>query len=96
MTEEKLIKLAGIKPLTEQTLVIGHNHDEEETSCGCEDAGNDDVEMAIGELQAIIDNCSELLEHIHSINDLEAWNQSKITKAADYIRTVLDYLKSQK
>jgi hypothetical protein len=51
--------------------------------------------MARGELQAIIANAQDLLSQIEEKTELEAWVQSKITKAADYISSVRNYMQGQ-
>jgi hypothetical protein len=51
--------------------------------------------MARGELQAIISNAQDLLNQIEEKTELEAWVQSKITKAADYISSVRNYMQGQ-
>src|SRR5210317_1698757 len=55
-----------------------------------------EVSMARGELEAIADKASQLAGALQGKSDegnpLEAWVQSKITKAKDYINSVSDYL----
>jgi len=55
-----------------------------------------EVSMARGELEAIADKATQLASMLQSKSDegnpLEAWVQSKITKAKDYITSVSDYL----
>lgn len=62
----------------------------EETSSGVE--GDYEGEMSRGELQYTIQNAQEILDSLKDGDELEAWVQSKITKAADYISTVKDYM----
>lgn len=62
----------------------------EETSTEVE--GDHEGEMARGELQYTIQNAQEILDQLKDEDELEAWVQSKITKAADYISTVKDYM----
>src|SRR5210317_1174132 len=65
-----------------------------------EDAINEvsdhEVSMARGELEAIADKATQLAGALQGKSDegnpLEAWVQSKITKAKDYINSVSDYL----
>jgi len=54
-------------------------------------------EMAIGQLKTIIDHSSELINLVANANnkDLEAWVQSKLTSATDYIETVHSYMQSR-
>ena len=49
-------------------------------------------EMAKSELYRIIENAEELFQMLDDDTQLEAWVQSKITKAADYIASVSQYL----
>jgi hypothetical protein len=55
-----------------------------------------EISMARGELEAIADKATQLASMLQSKSDegnpLEAWVQSKITKAKDYITSVSDYL----
>ena len=55
-----------------------------------------EVSMARGELEAIADKATQLASMLQGKSDegnpLEAWVQSKITKAKDYINSVSDYL----
>ena len=55
-----------------------------------------EVSMARGELEAIADKATQLAGALQSKSDegnpLEAWVQSKITKAKDYINSVSDYM----
>src|SRR6056300_1565727 len=55
-----------------------------------------EISMARGELQAIADKATQLAGALQGKSDegnpLEAWVQSKITKAKDYINSVSDYL----
>ena len=50
--------------------------------------------MARSELKSIIDNAQHLLGLLKGEGDLEAWMQSKITKAADYLTSVHDNIAS--
>ena len=58
--------------------------------------GDHEVYMARGELEAIADKATQLAGALQGKSDegnpLEAWVQSKITKAKDYINSVSDYL----
>ena len=55
-----------------------------------------EISMARGELEAIIDKATKLSGALQGKSDngnpLEAWVQSKITKAKDYINSVADYM----
>jgi len=48
--------------------------------------------MAIGELEVISQKAQELARMMQNDTQLEAWVQSKITKAKDYISSVHDYM----
>ena len=49
-------------------------------------------EMAMGQLKTIINHASELMNLVGNVKDLEAWVQSKITSATDYVETVHSYM----
>jgi len=51
-----------------------------------------EFEMARNELRTAIDAAKRLLSHMDGEGELEAWVQSKITKGADYLDTVADYM----
>jgi len=53
---------------------------------------DDEGSMARGELYNAIKNGMELFKMIQPGQPLEGWVQSKITKAADYLNTVHDYM----
>ncbi len=61
-----------------------------------QDDKDHEVSMARGELEAIADKATQLASMLKGKSDegnpLEAWVQSKITKAKDYINSVSDYL----
>ena len=52
-------------------------------------------EMAKSELRNIIQNAQELMNSLDDDTQLEAWVQSKLTKANDYLESVYQYLQSQ-
>jgi hypothetical protein len=52
-------------------------------------------EMAKSELRNIIQNAEELFNMLDEDTQLEAWVQSKLTKANDYLSSVTQYLKYQ-
>jgi hypothetical protein len=52
-------------------------------------------EMAKSELLNIIQNAEMLFNSLEEDTQLEAWVQSKLTKANDYLESVLQYLKYQ-
>jgi hypothetical protein len=51
-------------------------------------------EMVISQCKTIIEKATEILKMMKPETQLEAWVQSKITVADDYIGSVYDYLKS--
>jgi hypothetical protein len=53
---------------------------------------DDEGGMAMGELKSIASNAKEIMSMLKPDSQLEGWVQSKITKAADYISSVRDYL----
>ena len=57
-----------------------------------EEDGAEEIQMAMGELERIGDYADMIMDKIKGMPDLEAWVQSKITKAKDYMMTVHDYL----
>jgi len=52
-------------------------------------------EMAKSELYRLMQNAQELMSSLDDDTQLEAWVQSKITKAADYLNSVTQYLAYQ-
>lgn len=50
--------------------------------------------MAMGELKTSAEAANEITAMLQKDTQLEAWVQSKITKAKDYLVSVRDYLKS--
>jgi len=63
---------------------------EEEPSTGEESS------MARSELASITKNAKSIMAKVKGNKELEAWTQSKITKAADYMTSVSDYMDSEK
>jgi len=57
---------------------------------------DDEGGMAKGELETIADKAKSLSKMMKKNKQLDAWVQSKITKADDYIGSVHDYLKNSK
>ena len=54
--------------------------------------GDYEGEMTRSELKSMIANAQELLKMVGEDEEIEAWVQSKITKAADYISSVRNYM----
>lgn len=64
----------------------------------CEGCGTEmdyEGEMAKSELYNLIKNATELFNMLDENTQLEAWVQSKLTKANDYLESVSQYLTSQ-
>lgn len=68
-----------------------------------EASGNDEDDydeyrgqMARTQLMSIAEKASDLAKDIKDDTQLEAWVESKITLAEDYIQTVYDYLRYNK
>ena len=93
--QDKLDKAKQIAQLKKQIDTIKKDGTQSEA---IDPAGDDDheVSMARGELEAIADKALELSSAMKDMpetgNPLEAWVQSKITKAKDYINSAYDYL----
>jgi hypothetical protein len=73
-----------------------HNRPELNESVLLEHIPLDDEEggMAMGELKTSAEAANEIAGMLQTNTQLEAWVQSKITKAKDYLVSVRDYLKS--
>ena len=52
-------------------------------------------EMAKSELYRLVKNVKDIMSMLDDDTQLEAWVQSKITKAADYLNSVSQYLEFQ-
>ena len=55
--------------------------------------GNDEADMAARELRSIVDDAQAIASMLNPDTELDAWVQSKITKAADYLSSVHRYMK---
>ena len=64
----------------------GHVHQEKKHGEGS---------MARGQLARSAEVASMLKDMISDDSDLEEWVESKITKATDYLTTILDYMKGK-
>lgn len=64
--------------------VSGSDHDDYDEYRG---------QMARVQLKSIVEKATGMLQDIQDDTQLEAWVESKITLAEDYIQTVYDYLK---
>jgi hypothetical protein len=54
--------------------------------------GDDESDMAHSQLKSIQSNSSKLMNMIDNNEQLDAWVQSKLTRAQDYLQSVSDYL----
>jgi hypothetical protein len=54
---------------------------------------SDEAEMATTELKTIMGDAQAIMDMLSPDAELEAWVQSKITKAADYLNSVRTYMK---
>jgi hypothetical protein len=57
-----------------------------------EEEGDEEFSMARGEVNTIMAAARRILDKLQGEGELEAWVQSKITKAEDYLTTVADHL----
>ena len=97
------IKLTDPKEVNE--YMMGYKDDsagskdyEEDIDNGITSSSQPDHEasMAKGELYNVVKNAKELFHMIQDGENLEGWVASKITRAADYINTVHDYMMYEK
>jgi hypothetical protein len=56
---------------------------------------NDEADMAHTQLMTSIDACEQLSSLIKPGMQLDAWVQSKLTLAAEYLTTVADYMAAE-
>ena len=68
-------------------------HDHRPSDYGVHDH---EASMAKGELYNAIKNAIEIFQMIEPGENLEGWVAAKITKAADYLNSVHDYLSYEK
>jgi hypothetical protein len=57
-----------------------------------EEESGEESSMARSELNAITKDAKSIMSKVKGNKELEAWTQSKITKAADYLNSVADYM----
>lgn len=55
---------------------------------------NDEYSMARNQLRTAMTAIKRLMKHVEGEGELKAWVQSKLTKAADYMDSVADYMDS--
>jgi len=70
-----------------ETIVPKNNLKEEESG--------EESSMARSELNAITKDAKNIMSKVKGNKELEAWTQSKITKAADYLNSVADYMSEE-
>lgn len=83
MEENPSLQEQIVRILTENSSVTGSA------------TGDDEAEMASSELRSVIQNAQDIAELLTPGMELDAWVQSKITKAADYLTAVHDYMKGR-
>lgn len=78
--------------------VINQNMEQKIIEQDKKDPGEYDQEgdMAKTQLRTIADAAKELHDMLDDDENMPEWVQNKITKSADYIDSVRDYLKSEK
>jgi hypothetical protein len=57
-----------------------------------DESSGEESSMARSELKAIAKDAKTIMSKIKGNKELEAWTQSKITKSADYMNAVADYM----
>jgi len=72
------------------------NMKEEEEGCGCSTGEETPVAMAKGELFNTAKHAAGLFNLLSTLDNIEPWVASKITKAADYLNSVKQYLEYEK
>lgn len=60
-----------------------------------DESSGEESSMARSELAAITKDVKTIMSKIKGNRELEAWTQSKITKAADYMNAVADYMEGE-
>jgi hypothetical protein len=60
-----------------------------------EEEAGEESSMARSELNAITKDAKSIMSKVKGNKELEAWTQSKITKAADYLNSVADYMSEE-
>jgi hypothetical protein len=87
-SERPVMKNIEGKPLVRKIQIKPKNLEEEDAS--------EESSMARSELRAITKDAKSIMSKIKGNKELEAWTQSKITKAADYMNAVADYMEDEK
>jgi hypothetical protein len=89
---EKAIGLSGedkVLTMTDYKFIVGEKESLNEDDWKQSD---DESDMANSQLKSIQSNASKLMNMIDNNEQLDAWVQSKLTKAQDYLQSVSDYL----
>jgi hypothetical protein len=89
---EKAIGLSGedkVLTMTDYEFIVGEKESLNEDDWKQSD---DESDMADSQLKSIQSNASKLMNMIDNNEQLDAWVQSKLTKAQDYLQSVSDYL----
>ena len=60
-----------------------------------EEEAGEESSMARSELSAIVKDAKSIMSKVKGNKELEAWTQSKITKSADYMNAVADYMNNE-
>ena len=60
-----------------------------------EEEAGEESSMARSELKAIAKDSKAIMSKVKGNKELEAWTQSKITKAADYLNSVANYMSEE-
>jgi hypothetical protein len=97
MLEQAYNKTAYVKenhgiPVMVSMAMPGVEVDHSDHSHSGESSDSDEVSMAAGDLMRIADEATALSQKVGSMSNLEGWVAAKITKAADYISSVSNYL----
>jgi len=86
-SERPVMKNIEGKPLVRKIQIKPKNLEEEDAS--------EESSMARSELRAITKDAKSIMSKIKGNKELEAWTQSKITKSADYMNAVADYMQGE-
>jgi hypothetical protein len=92
---DRLKKIVKKKLSKKQEKYLDRNNDGEITKDDfklMKEEADYEGEMAKSELRNLIQNAQELMNSLDDDTQLEAWVQSKITKANDYLNSVTQYL----
>ena len=71
---------------------VQHPSDDSKGDLSGHDEGDHEGKMALAQLGQIMQNADALQSSVGLDDNLQAWVQSKLTKAADYLDTVKKYM----